>query len=55
VAPDPFRRRRAWRELEADSYSALERRARRRLIAYGAWSLTVLAGIVIAFAQNGTA
>jgi hypothetical protein len=55
VSLEPFRRRRAWRELDTASYSGLERSARRRrMIGYGAWSTAVMIAIAILLSQNGT-
>jgi hypothetical protein len=51
----PFRRRQAWRQLGAGSYSAQEKRTRRhRMVAWGLWSVTVLIGMAILLAQNTT-
>ena len=50
-----FRTRRAWRQLEGDSYFAREKRARRhRIVAWGLWSVTVLIGMAILLVQNAT-
>lgn len=50
-----YRRRMVWRELDAQSYSAGEKRSRRRrAAAWGAWVAFVLIGLVILLAQNPT-